>query len=341
MASRLHRPAARGLSEPWLSLGRRLASETAIGGASTRSWRCWREEGAQIVGGCCGVGPTLAAAREALADTKPGSGASRAARDATRRPQAHCRCRSPWKDSRGRPLFPLEFPDLARRGGHFRPRPRGASWSGSTCFARASAPTSAASTSAAARGCSRPARPQWGRARPRDRHRRSRRLEHPHERLPQRRRRSGQRGGRRPVPVGPRGALRRDRREPLPDAGRPLRAGSTHRPLDYWGRNLIDHLISLLPERWPTTASPTSCSSRSSASSARSSSSSVGLPVAGRRLRLLRFPRLFDEQVGADPPRRGALRRLPPEARRPGRDGRLPARGHPRAGRRNRVSLNA
>jgi release factor glutamine methyltransferase len=37
-------------------------------------------------------------------------------------------------------------------------------------------------------------------------------------------------------------------REPLPDARRPLRAGGQHRPLDYWGRNLIDHLISLLPE---------------------------------------------------------------------------------------------
>ena len=33
----------------------------------------WREEGAQIIGGCCGVGPEhLQAARAALADTKPG-----------------------------------------------------------------------------------------------------------------------------------------------------------------------------------------------------------------------------------------------------------------------------
>ena len=33
----------------------------------------WREEGAQIVGGCCGVGPEqIAAARTALNDTKPG-----------------------------------------------------------------------------------------------------------------------------------------------------------------------------------------------------------------------------------------------------------------------------
>ena len=34
----------------------------------------WREEGAQIVGGCCGVGPELiAAARERLAGTQPGT----------------------------------------------------------------------------------------------------------------------------------------------------------------------------------------------------------------------------------------------------------------------------
>ena len=51
------------------------------------------------------------------------------------------------------------------------------------------------------------------------------------------------------VPVGPRGALRRDRGQPLPDAGRSRSSRSTtHRPLDYWGRNLLDHLIRLLPE---------------------------------------------------------------------------------------------
>ena len=52
-----------------------------------------------------------------------------------------------------------------------------------------------------------------------------RRHEHAHERVPQRRRRPRQRRCRRPLPVGSRGALRRDRREPLPDAGRPVRAG--------------------------------------------------------------------------------------------------------------------
>jgi hypothetical protein len=28
----------------------------------------------------------------------------------------------------------------------------------------------------------------------------------------------------------------------------PAEQVSTHRPLDYWGRNLLDHLITLLPE---------------------------------------------------------------------------------------------
>jgi S-methylmethionine-dependent homocysteine/selenocysteine methylase/SAM-dependent methyltransferase len=73
----------------------------------------WREEGAQIVGGCCGVGPEhLAAASAALEGTKPGhrrpdpledesDAAARAAADVPR-----------WVDARGRALFPLEFPDI-------------------------------------------------------------------------------------------------------------------------------------------------------------------------------------------------------------------------------------
>ena len=70
----------------------------------------------------------------------------------------------------------------------------------------------------------RPARPQRRRPRARARHRRPRGGQHAGQRLPQRRRRPGHRGDRRPLPVGPRGALRGRRREPLPEAHRPVRA---------------------------------------------------------------------------------------------------------------------
>jgi SAM-dependent methyltransferase len=84
----------------------------------------WREEGAQIVGGCCGVGPELiAAASERLADTKPG----------TRRPEPLAETNGagpttatpvepvPWRDLKGRDLFPLPLPQIAVDEGVFVP----------------------------------------------------------------------------------------------------------------------------------------------------------------------------------------------------------------------------
>jgi S-methylmethionine-dependent homocysteine/selenocysteine methylase/SAM-dependent methyltransferase len=99
-------------------------SEKAIGGAEYADLALtWREEGAQIVGGCCGVGPEhVAAARLALIDTKPGS--KRAAEPTS---DEHTAIKSParapehWTDTRGRPLFPLEFPDLTVEDGVFVP----------------------------------------------------------------------------------------------------------------------------------------------------------------------------------------------------------------------------
>lgn len=81
----------------------------------------WREEGAQIIGGCCGVGPKqIAAAAIRLEGTKPGHGhplepphleasGSSAAPAPT------------WHDDRDRKLFPLEFPDIAVDEGVFAP----------------------------------------------------------------------------------------------------------------------------------------------------------------------------------------------------------------------------
>jgi SAM-dependent methyltransferase len=85
----------------------------------------WREEGAQIIGGCCGVGPELiGAAREALAKTKPGSyrperlaetnGAGLKPAPATVEPPL-------WRDLKGRDLFPLPLPEIAVDDGVFVP----------------------------------------------------------------------------------------------------------------------------------------------------------------------------------------------------------------------------
>jgi S-methylmethionine-dependent homocysteine/selenocysteine methylase/SAM-dependent methyltransferase len=83
----------------------------------------WREEGAQIVGGCCGVGPAhVAAARERLADTAPGD---RRRGGPPPLPDPVLRGTPPpvraWTDRRGRPLRPITFPDLAVEPGVVAP----------------------------------------------------------------------------------------------------------------------------------------------------------------------------------------------------------------------------
>lgn len=81
----------------------------------------WRAEGAQIIGGCCGVRPKhLQAARAALAETKPGhdrpdtltheNGSLRTRREAPS-----------WADPRGRQMFPLDMPEIEVDQGVFVP----------------------------------------------------------------------------------------------------------------------------------------------------------------------------------------------------------------------------
>jgi S-methylmethionine-dependent homocysteine/selenocysteine methylase/SAM-dependent methyltransferase len=79
----------------------------------------WRDEGAQIIGGCCGVTPEhIAVAARALAATRPG----RRATAPVPAPKAEVRLEAPpWVDRGGRSLFPLSFPELAFDEGVFVP----------------------------------------------------------------------------------------------------------------------------------------------------------------------------------------------------------------------------
>jgi S-methylmethionine-dependent homocysteine/selenocysteine methylase/SAM-dependent methyltransferase len=87
----------------------------------------WREEGARIVGGCCGVRPEhIAAARDRLAGTRPGARPADGARSHPRSPVLEppppaMPPPEPWTDSRGRSLYPLPFPDIVCEPGVFVP----------------------------------------------------------------------------------------------------------------------------------------------------------------------------------------------------------------------------
>lgn len=87
--------------------------------------RGWREEGAQIVGGCCGVTPEhLVAVRKALAGTKPGrrcGGAVQHPAPSEAAPSAPVRAPQPWVDGKQRSLFPLPFPHIVCDPEVFRP----------------------------------------------------------------------------------------------------------------------------------------------------------------------------------------------------------------------------
>ncbi len=81
----------------------------------------WRAEGAQIIGGCCGTTPAhIAAAASAVAPTKPGHKRPSlpVIREQPSEPEPEP---SPWLDDRQRVLYPLAFPDLTVDPGVFAP----------------------------------------------------------------------------------------------------------------------------------------------------------------------------------------------------------------------------
>jgi SAM-dependent methyltransferase len=87
----------------------------------------WRQEGAQIIGGCCGTRPEhVAGARARVRDMSPGSRATAEAANGTANGaldggrSAHPSLEQ-WTDDRGRRLFPLEIPELVCEPGVFVP----------------------------------------------------------------------------------------------------------------------------------------------------------------------------------------------------------------------------
>jgi len=73
----------------------------------------WRGQGAQIVGGCCGTTPShIAAARRGLHGTKPGRPQSEPLEGAPGGPPETAYVARPWVDAKGTVVYPLPFPEL-------------------------------------------------------------------------------------------------------------------------------------------------------------------------------------------------------------------------------------
>ena len=132
------------------------ARSPASPGTSTPSSRSGgASEGAQIIGGCCGVRTRASGrrARSALSDTKPGHARPAVRSQDDRGSRLADTPARPWQDGRGRGLYPLDVPGDRRSSPACSSRRRAASWRGSTSTGRGSAPTSGASTSVAGRVC--------------------------------------------------------------------------------------------------------------------------------------------------------------------------------------------
>lgn len=84
----------------------------------------WRADGAQIIGGCCGVTPEhIAAAHQALLDTRSGhrSAPLLTVPVETAMQDRSAKVSEPWVDEQGRDLYPLPFPEIVTDPGVFRP----------------------------------------------------------------------------------------------------------------------------------------------------------------------------------------------------------------------------
>lgn len=94
-------------------------TESEIGGEQYAEMALrWRAEGAQIIGGCCGTRPEhIAAARKALHGTRPGNERHEEPLGDGEELASAAGVRPSWSDRRGHRLFPLEFPKLTLHAG--------------------------------------------------------------------------------------------------------------------------------------------------------------------------------------------------------------------------------
>ena len=87
----------------------------------------WRSEGAQILGGCCGVRPEhIAAAGDRVREMPRGEGAAKQAPEHSHRATLELGIAKeptprPWLDDDGRRLYPLELPEIVCEPGVFVP----------------------------------------------------------------------------------------------------------------------------------------------------------------------------------------------------------------------------
>jgi S-methylmethionine-dependent homocysteine/selenocysteine methylase/SAM-dependent methyltransferase len=209
----------------------------------------WRDEGAQIIGGCCGVRPEhLLAARTALGHTKPGHERPDPRPEETGARNGAGRSAAPWTDARGRTLYPLPVPELTVDPGVFVPT-QGSFLTWKYLYREGIGAHQRCLDIGCGSGLLTVALARNG-------------ATHVHaididEAAVKNTLTNAFRNG-----VADRvSAAARDLYPWVPEERYdvivaslyqtpvdPLEQTTTHRPLDYWGRNLLDHLIRLLPE---------------------------------------------------------------------------------------------
>ncbi len=294
----------------------------------------WREEGAQIIGGCCGVTPEhIAAVATAVADTKPGR----------KRPPLDERLLGnepepapvePWRDEQGRVVFPLPFPKLSVDEGVFVPTTGsylvwkaifdGVLGRDQTCL-DVGCGCGILSVQLALNGAARV------HAIDIDDSAVANTLS------------NGFRNGVAERLTGETVDLYQW--EPTEQFDLivaslyqmpvdPYEEPSGHRPLDYWGRNLLDHFIRLLPRLLADGRHRVRDAALDRGPEPDRASARRRRPEGeGRGLQLLPLWSSLPAEQGSDRSRRGAFRRVSPTLCRRGRDGRLLARGDPVRGR--------
>ena len=211
----------------------------------------WRQEGPRSSAAAAARGPSTSPPRaRACATCRPARGppdAAEAAAAARWTPALRGAAPRPWIDDRGRRLFPLEMPEIVCEPGVFVPT-QAAPGLEAPLPARASARASAASTSAAAPGCSRSSSRATA---PSTCTRSTSTAARSPTRCPTRRNGVADRMTGEAIDLYP--WVPKDRYDlvvaslyqmPVDPYDQP----NTHRPLDFWGRNLLDHLITLLPK---------------------------------------------------------------------------------------------